>query len=702
MQLTMRERAAALLLGLMLGACSAERPAGSGGTPVLPAASTGGPDQAAAGTEAAGPPGIMLVLDSSGSMWGQIGGETKRDIARKALDGLIADLPSGTEVGLMAYGHRRTADCDDIELLMPLAAADRAALAGAIDSLVPRGRTPLTGAVRAAAAAAGDPPARATVLLVTDGVETCAEDPCGAIRELAAASLSVTVHVVGFGLPEADARAVACIADETGGRYFDAADAGGLRHALSQAAETLSVPPVTIASPPAALQAPDAVEIGAVFEVAWTGPGDARDYVDIVAPDLDGFTGERGYAWTREGSPLSLRAPAAAGPHRLRYVWDGPAGRRVLAERLITFTQADAAVVPPMRAEAGGLIPVEWAGPGGTVDYIDLVLQGTASTGSHETFAYVRDGNPVALKGPGAPGLYEVRYILSADSGDEVLATAPVEITGASVELAFAPEISLGELLEVHWRGPGHAGDYIAVVPQGEPSVGGERAYRFVRDGNPLLIALPGAPGAYEVRYLLETARGPVIIGRASLQVDEAEVSLAFAPAVPAGAELEVVWDGPGSDGDYIDVVPHGFSAFTGQRAYRYTQQANPVRIQMPGRPGAYQVRYVLSASGGDTALASQPLEITPVTAVLDAPETAGAGSQVAVRWSGPGHQNDYVDIVPRGSSQTSGELAYRYTSEGDELLLPVPETAGAYDLRYLMEAPDGRFILARRPLEVR
>lgn len=50
---------------------------------------------------------LLFVLDGSGSMWGQVDGVAKITTAKQALTGLIGDLPAQTNVGLMAYGHRR-------------------------------------------------------------------------------------------------------------------------------------------------------------------------------------------------------------------------------------------------------------------------------------------------------------------------------------------------------------------------------------------------------------------------------------------------------------------------------------------------------------------------------------------------------------------------------------------------------------------
>ena len=54
---------------------------------------------------------LVFILDASGSMWGQVEGKAKIDIAKEVLAGLIMDLPEGLNVGLVAYGHRRKGAC---------------------------------------------------------------------------------------------------------------------------------------------------------------------------------------------------------------------------------------------------------------------------------------------------------------------------------------------------------------------------------------------------------------------------------------------------------------------------------------------------------------------------------------------------------------------------------------------------------------
>jgi Ca-activated chloride channel homolog len=185
----------------------------------------------------------ILVLDGSGSMWGQVDGKTKAEIARSVIDDLLRQIPADRRLGLVAYGHRRTGDCSDIEELAPVGTA-RETIRKKVDALSFKGKTPLTDAVRFAAEKLHYREGKATAILVSDGAESCNADPCALGAELEASGVDFTVHVVGFGLPSTtEAAGFRCLAEATGGKYFSANSASELAAALRQtAAATVPAP----------------------------------------------------------------------------------------------------------------------------------------------------------------------------------------------------------------------------------------------------------------------------------------------------------------------------------------------------------------------------------------------------------------------------------------------------------------------------
>ena len=94
---------------------------------------------------------VMIVYDGSNSMWGQIEGVSKIEIARDVMAGLVETWPQSTNLGLLAYGHRQAGDCTDIELMVEPGPVEKDAFLEIVNSITPRGRTPLTAAVEQAA-----------------------------------------------------------------------------------------------------------------------------------------------------------------------------------------------------------------------------------------------------------------------------------------------------------------------------------------------------------------------------------------------------------------------------------------------------------------------------------------------------------------------------------------------------------------------
>ncbi len=185
----------------------------------------------------------ILVLDASGSMWGQIDGKAKITIARDVIAGVVKDWNQENHIGLITYGHRSKGDCKDIEQLIPVGKLDVDAFNKAVSAINPKGKTPLTEAVRIAAKELKYTEDKATVILVSDGKETCNADPCAVARELDKLGVDFTTHVIGFDVSDKESIGqLKCLAENTGGVFLTAKDAGGLKEALVTAVEKVAEP----------------------------------------------------------------------------------------------------------------------------------------------------------------------------------------------------------------------------------------------------------------------------------------------------------------------------------------------------------------------------------------------------------------------------------------------------------------------------
>jgi len=547
--------------------------------PSLPA-----PTAAAATGEAQ----VMIVLDASGSMWGRLEGKTRIEVARAVLRDLMANWDPAIQVGLVAYGHRRKDDCADIETLVPVGPgrppARLQSIVAAADALQPKGMTPLSEAVRRAAQELRYTEKRATVVLVSDGVETCKADPCKVGTELAKTGVGFTAHVIGFGVTTAEQAGLRCLAKNTGGMFLAATDAASLRAALGKTVEQAKQAPLPVVEKPgpAKVQPPASAVAGSRFEVRWQGPNSRGDYVTVVRAGAPGA--EFGdYAYTVAGNPLKLTAPDEPGGYEVRYIFSSTAA--VLALAPIRVDAATATLAGPATIPAGGMLAVRWTGPNNQGDYVTVVKVG-AEEGQFLNYAYTSGGSPASFQAPDEPGNYELRYV--SGQSNRTLARAAIAVTAASASVSGPASATAGQLISIAWKGPNNPGDYVAIAPAGadESQYGN---YAYTSGGSPVSFQTPDEPGAYELRYFAgQTNR---ILARAPITVTVATASVTPPAAVGAGQRFSVSWKGPNNPGDYIAIAETG--AEDGRYLnYAYTSGGSPAQIDAPEQPGNYEIRY--------------------------------------------------------------------------------------------------------------
>ena len=186
-------------------------------------------------------PEVMFILDASGSMWGPCDGQTKIEAARSVFKQVIPSLPPEVEVGLTAYGHNRKGDCSDVEVLVPAGSEGRDALLARIMTINPKGMTPMATSIRMVADALKTTEGETTIVLVSDGKETCDNDPCGVVRALKDSGIKFLLHVGGFGVKPEEKEQLACMAEAGGGQYFGAENAGSLLAALEAVKKEVTV-----------------------------------------------------------------------------------------------------------------------------------------------------------------------------------------------------------------------------------------------------------------------------------------------------------------------------------------------------------------------------------------------------------------------------------------------------------------------------
>ena len=185
---------------------------------------------------------VEIVVDASKSMWGQIDGQSKMEIAKTTLEEVSYWLPEDLDLALRAYGNTSSSDknnCADSSLLVPFGERNREYVRHAIAGLRPTGQTPIAYALNQAAGDFDSLQSDRTLVLVSDGIESCGGDPVTAAYALR--QQGIVVHLIGFGLGNAadeDAASLQAVANASGGRYVTAGSAEELKAALAETVAT--------------------------------------------------------------------------------------------------------------------------------------------------------------------------------------------------------------------------------------------------------------------------------------------------------------------------------------------------------------------------------------------------------------------------------------------------------------------------------
>jgi hypothetical protein len=189
----------------------------------------------------AGHKNILIILDASGSMKQRLGKSTRIETARKVIKDLLDRIPSNYGVGLRLYAHRANAKskdtCTDTEIVQPVVPLDRAKIAAAVDQVQPRGDTPLVySTLQAPEDLKGV--GGGSVILITDGEESCGGDTKVAAQQLKDAGIDLKVDIVGFTLKGKKVQdQLTTLAESTGGHYFPASDGDALLRSLAIATD---------------------------------------------------------------------------------------------------------------------------------------------------------------------------------------------------------------------------------------------------------------------------------------------------------------------------------------------------------------------------------------------------------------------------------------------------------------------------------
>jgi Ca-activated chloride channel family protein len=178
---------------------------------------------------------ILFILDASNSMNAKWDTQTRLEAAKELLAQAVDSL-DGTpnlEIALRVYGHQSpiTAtyqDCNDTKLEIPFGVDNYDKVKSRIKSIEAKGTTPIARSLEAAAEDFPDQKSRNIIILITDGLEACDNDPCVIAKKLKDKGVKVTPFVIGLGMDLSYLEKFNCI-----GEYADAETKDAFRNVLN-------------------------------------------------------------------------------------------------------------------------------------------------------------------------------------------------------------------------------------------------------------------------------------------------------------------------------------------------------------------------------------------------------------------------------------------------------------------------------------
>ena len=192
---------------------------------VITVLSTPGPLQVVLSDEAQAqrgrlPRDLLLGRDLASSMEQAFESATKIDVAKDVIREVLEKLPGEASVGLRTF-HR----CGQSELEIPIQPLASGPILATLQGLDTYGTTPLAYTLRQIPGDLAGLEGPHLIIFITDGIETCGEDPVAAATELAASGFDIVFRLVGYNvLQQSGQKAfdqLQAISDAAGGLFTD-------------------------------------------------------------------------------------------------------------------------------------------------------------------------------------------------------------------------------------------------------------------------------------------------------------------------------------------------------------------------------------------------------------------------------------------------------------------------------------------------
>ncbi len=177
---------------------------------------------------------VEIILDASRSMRNRIGNERKIQMAKKALLGMMEDLRERKDIrkGLRIFGHRSKL-CRNTVLEAGINTGNEKNIRDIVRRVKAVGNTPIAySLIKASEDFDINQKGEKIILLITDGNETCGDNPCLVAEKLKMKGVISRIHIVGLGLSSDNLDKLQCIVKPFGGVVISVDEPEKLRENL--------------------------------------------------------------------------------------------------------------------------------------------------------------------------------------------------------------------------------------------------------------------------------------------------------------------------------------------------------------------------------------------------------------------------------------------------------------------------------------
>lgn len=327
-------------------------------------------------------------------------------------------------------------------------------------------------------------------------------------------------------------------------------------------------------------------------------------------------------------------------------------------------------------------------------------------------------GQPVPVQATGEPGVFTCSvppgvYQATAQPGGRQFPGLSVprgEDAAFTLDVTDYPKVTLDLVSETSFvLQPGvvkfsgaqdQQGQYVIIAPVGSPDEA-EPAWAGAHGAEgEVTLRMPDAPGDYEARFAVLRAGGSgyVICGRSKpFTLKMREVSIKVPASVPAASMVKVDYVGAADTADWIGWVKAG--APDGEYVVwtRLDPESPEARVQAPGEPGDYEMRYASDLT--PRPMARAPFKVVASETWLKAPDSVMAGTLVPVTWKSAATEGLFITIVAKDADPSSYNDYLSLKDAEANLELQAPRVTGDLELRLVAEGSNT--VLFRRPIKL-